>query len=659
MGDNFLESDPGNPHGYFEDLDFLEFHRQLLEKSAGSVNRLFEDSTMRVRAFDFKPHPQDIETAEKLIQQRNTQYSTWGWKDPRTCLFLPFWKKRLPNARYILAYKHPLEMSASLLRMGKNWDLSIEPEIAVHSWTFYMSETLKLIQSIPQEHSFIANTNALTSDPSALIERLQNWCSNKIEEESFSAQILPELTTETKISTKAQDAFAHYFPEAAKVFEQLQLSSMQAMRWLPDSECEESLLQDIISKPLDSRTALAVLQNAVQPTVAKRNNQLRNELRKKTTDIIQYRFAHETTLQQQVDSLAQAQDLHKEQLEAAQQSLAEHIKTSEAKKRAHQLETNRLQIQQEKLLNTLHAQIEKLTEQKRKTQEQVRLHSQAQQVLHIIGSTKQPTPYDLFGRPRPLHQSPQSLIQRWYKARALLKDWTVANNKIRAKQTWIVNLLSFLNFSDKSTAELQESHWQQIAQDISQHGHLGHICSSIAKKVYTAIQSEHYCRLPEAASVSLNFTHCELAKKFRMPASTAFKWNEQYATLLAKNLQATAPFSEWLNRLKQKDGTWICSGFHGLDHTTLEKLVSTLNLPLNPSKYLCSEELPPNAPHQQYYKYWISTLKLKKWSQVAHLGSQQESDFDWPQQAGIRNCYLIDTDGNCHLTPAVDSDGQN
>ncbi len=38
----------------------------------------------------------------------------WGWKDPRTCVTLPFWRRLLPPMRYVICLRNPLDVARSL-----------------------------------------------------------------------------------------------------------------------------------------------------------------------------------------------------------------------------------------------------------------------------------------------------------------------------------------------------------------------------------------------------------------------------------------------------------------------------------------------------------------------------------------------------------------
>ena len=627
MGSDLLKPDSGNPHGYFEDIDFIDFHRQLLARTAASVGRVFEDSTMREQAFDFEPTPADITTAKALIEQRS-ELSSWGWKDPRTCLFLPFWRKLLPDARFIIAYKHPLEMSASLLRMGKNWDLALDPLIAVRSWTFYMSETLKLIREIPQEQCFIANTGSLINDPATLIKRLKEWGINQIDSTAFTSHIVPKLTTESKPSPNTRRDFAYHFPEAAQVFEQLQHVSAQPMEWLPQPKNDDSQFSSLPEESLDPATALTVLQNRIQPIAAKKNNSVRSELRRKITKVIRYRFAHETTLKNKLHALEKAHLYETKQLEVQHATIIKELNNKlHALEKAHLYETKQLEVQQATITKELETRI-----------------TLAQRFRDIVEHMpKNPTPYDDFGRPLSPPKSQYSRIQQWQLKRATLTNWAQVQKKTQASQIWIIDLCSLLPKSTEQNEKPLKQHWEQVAKDISADGFAGQVQPNTCQNIFTAIQSEHFNNTPQAPVISLDSAYHGLAEKFNVPITVGGNWSQHRALTLGQALQPSAAFKNWLHSLNEQGNQWICSGFHGFSRNALITFVEALKLPLTPFEYVCSESLPHAATARDHFDHWLNALNRKNWNDVAWLGTSSERDYYWPKQFGIHNCYLLDT----------------
>src|SRR5262245_47709561 len=111
VGERLLAANVANPHGFFEDVDFYEFHEHLLRARGQSY--LYVDD-----AFTFDPTADDLERARQLIGAR-AHRPCWGWKDPRTSLFLEFWDQQLPDASYLFVYRHPMAVLLSLLRRGE------------------------------------------------------------------------------------------------------------------------------------------------------------------------------------------------------------------------------------------------------------------------------------------------------------------------------------------------------------------------------------------------------------------------------------------------------------------------------------------------------------------------------------------------------------
>ena len=110
LGDRLLDPGEDNPHGYFEDVDFVELHRGML------LNR---GHTLIVdRNFEFIPTQEERLVAHNLVSKRS-HLPLWGWKDPRTSLFLDFWVEIIPDAKFIFLFRHPFDVLVSLMNRGE------------------------------------------------------------------------------------------------------------------------------------------------------------------------------------------------------------------------------------------------------------------------------------------------------------------------------------------------------------------------------------------------------------------------------------------------------------------------------------------------------------------------------------------------------------
>lgn len=140
IGEKLIAANSANPRGYFEDVDFYEYHEHLLHERGQTY--LHVDG-------DFKLEPTDAETerARQLIAERSHRH-VWGWKDPRTSLFLSFWHKLVPEARFLFVYRHPIEVLLSLLRRGE-FDSHPSLMAGLNAWHTYNAN----IQTFFNEHA--------------------------------------------------------------------------------------------------------------------------------------------------------------------------------------------------------------------------------------------------------------------------------------------------------------------------------------------------------------------------------------------------------------------------------------------------------------------------------------------------------------------------
>ncbi len=82
--------------------------------------------------------------ARSIVQQSFGSSPLWGWKDPRTCLTLPFWQELLPRMRhvesrlrYVLCVRHPLDVAASLQARD-----GVEQDEALRLWLRYTTSAI-------------------------------------------------------------------------------------------------------------------------------------------------------------------------------------------------------------------------------------------------------------------------------------------------------------------------------------------------------------------------------------------------------------------------------------------------------------------------------------------------------------------------------------
>ncbi len=153
----------GQPRGHFEDPDFFQLHESMLADSGRSCFTA-EEATTGAIASVFE------ERARALVSAR-AGWLFWGWKDPRTCLFLEFWDRLLPQARYLFLYRHPVDVALSLWRRNIDLELRRDPGLAFRAWGLYNRRLLAFRDRHP-ERCFLAHAPALATDLPGFLRRL-------------------------------------------------------------------------------------------------------------------------------------------------------------------------------------------------------------------------------------------------------------------------------------------------------------------------------------------------------------------------------------------------------------------------------------------------------------------------------------------------------
>jgi hypothetical protein len=105
IGSNLYGKDIGNIEGHYEDWNFINLHKRMLNEIP--YNNTDNDD------FDFEKH------AREIVNDHNLIYQQWSWKDPRTCLLLEQWNIIIPDATAIVIFRHYSFVVDSIIRRYK------------------------------------------------------------------------------------------------------------------------------------------------------------------------------------------------------------------------------------------------------------------------------------------------------------------------------------------------------------------------------------------------------------------------------------------------------------------------------------------------------------------------------------------------------------
>ena len=109
VGETLLGPDIGNKEGHFEDEEFLKMHEEILVGNGLVPSGLVHDKQLQISEYQ-------LEKLKAIIGIKEKRFDQWGWKEPRTCLFLDTYRELLPDAKYLVIIRDYESVVNSLLK---------------------------------------------------------------------------------------------------------------------------------------------------------------------------------------------------------------------------------------------------------------------------------------------------------------------------------------------------------------------------------------------------------------------------------------------------------------------------------------------------------------------------------------------------------------
>lgn len=223
MGESLLAADAGNPRGYFEDESVLAFHKSLLAKRAP----FSQTRADFLPGSDFVSAWNDEESAEAdTLLNKLSREGLWGWKEPRTCLFLEEWLKKLPEAKCVAVYRHPLEIYYSFLKR-RDWSALFAPEAVFAATAFYNRAILAAREQAP-ERFLILHAGASFADGPMLAARLAEFLGCEGSQDAKLPLFAEKEFSSLGVLKEQHELLALAQPGAAAEYEAMQAVAVKA-----------------------------------------------------------------------------------------------------------------------------------------------------------------------------------------------------------------------------------------------------------------------------------------------------------------------------------------------------------------------------------------------------------------------------------------------
>lgn len=271
LGDNLMPpAENNNEKGFFEDLDIHHFNTRLLRAQNTAWDRLNRiDPTWSLAPEQSAWRHEAIE----ILRSKLANTRLFAFKDPQTCLLLPFWQSVLSELRvqthYLICLRNPISVAESLHRRD-----GIHPMRGQLLWLFCQMEILRNTEDMSR---ILVEYDAVIESPFEQLQRIAqaflleppvaNSCASQVFQQDFLSHTLrhnryaPEhLTDRTRVLTPVENLY-------------------QAMHQLAESPLPQKLghLLDACEASEAALTSLAPLIQALDETDHQRLQAVRQD----------------------------------------------------------------------------------------------------------------------------------------------------------------------------------------------------------------------------------------------------------------------------------------------------------------------------------------------------------------------------------------------
>ncbi len=165
MGTDFYVDETANKFGHYEDLDFLNLQRNELSRQCHGEDYLIYD--------DFPVSLDFVRQSKQLIATKNNQNAgkPWGWKDPRTTVFLNHWHAINREAQYIFLVRKPTAVVNSLCRLLQTKRSVTEKSRYLKTYIFYNRELLLFHKKYRGKNMAVIGFDELIKNPKHTLEK--------------------------------------------------------------------------------------------------------------------------------------------------------------------------------------------------------------------------------------------------------------------------------------------------------------------------------------------------------------------------------------------------------------------------------------------------------------------------------------------------------
>lgn len=224
LGNKLLDANYNNIKGFFENKEIVRLHNSILNKSAVEV--LINEKIIITE--------QHLQLARKIVAHNCESFQQWGWKDPRTALFMSsLWHPIIPDAKILVVFRDYKCVVDSIFRAERKTQLNRRNKIIgfynfildklhfnhykrgniyLESWIRYNSDIIEFLKKKKVNEYYVVNVEKLLSHSDIIYSSLTDtfglnlsYCNpnSLYEKDLFTLSIKCKFTFDTALEKQA------------------------------------------------------------------------------------------------------------------------------------------------------------------------------------------------------------------------------------------------------------------------------------------------------------------------------------------------------------------------------------------------------------------------------------------------------------------------
>jgi hypothetical protein len=207
MGDELLGKDASNPLGHFEDREFLDLNKRILEAAGGSWDNPPSQEEILLKKKQFEKE------IKELITKAESRSILWGWKEPRTSITIDLYLSYLDNPYFIFCHRDPMAVARSLNRRN-----NMEIDEGLNLREIYEERVNNFFYENPDLKRLDVYYEKILLNPEVWINKISDFIDLEVSNEDFQKAIEIILPREEVNKLSRKVAALQLFKKLIKKF---------------------------------------------------------------------------------------------------------------------------------------------------------------------------------------------------------------------------------------------------------------------------------------------------------------------------------------------------------------------------------------------------------------------------------------------------------